>query len=31
VLEWAGGKLDPKAFDRRIVNRELVRWILSQG
>lgn len=30
MTEWAGGRFDAEAFDRRPINRELARWILSQ-
>jgi hypothetical protein len=30
MTEWIGGEFDSEAFDRRLVNRELARWILSQ-
>jgi hypothetical protein len=30
LMAWAGGPIDPEAFDARAVNREIARWLLSQ-
>jgi hypothetical protein len=30
TLTWLGGDFDPDAFDARVVNRELTRWVLTR-